>query len=150
MEAIGRLIDPVYVPNANLATTWVSLKDCEAITVLVFGAGGATNVTVQVAKDASGTGAANYATTAGDGITRFLRKPASTQLWSSTGSPQAAAATIATTATSGDVLAFDIAGYQVAAGYYYVGLTHATANALFIPHDLLVQRKPVNLRNLTA
>lgn len=149
MEAIGRLIDPVYVPNGSLATTWVSLKDTEALTILLVGASSTANATFTVAKTAAGGSSTNYASTGGDGVTRYVIKTGSTGLWAAAVT-QAAAATVPTTSGTGDITAVDIAGYQLGAGYYYVGVTHANAAAVFIAHDLLVQRKPANLRSLTA
>jgi hypothetical protein len=151
MEAIGRLIDPVYVPNGSLATTWVSLKDVEACTILLVGASSTANATFTVAKTAAGGSSHNYDGTAagGDGVTRYVIKTGSTGLWGSAVT-QAAAATVPTTSGTGDITAIDIAGYQLPAGFYYIGVTHANANAVFVAHDLLVQRKPANLRSLIA
>jgi hypothetical protein len=149
MEAIGRLYDVVSSPTTT--ATYVSLKDTEGYTVLLVGSSGTTNATVTIAKDAAGTSAVAFDGGAGhgDGITRYLIKTGSTGLWGSVVT-QAAANTVPTTTGTGDVTAFDIAGYQLPDGYKYVKVSHATATCVLVAHDLLVQRKPSNLRALSV
>lgn len=156
MEAIGRLYDAVVIPPNN-TSLWVSLKDAEALTAYVVSTGTAAVATVRIAQDASGTNAQLYGAatgvgtnTYGDGLTRVLtRSVAAGSAWVGPVAPTSVS-TVTTTATAGDMVALDIAGYQLPDQFKYVQVTHVTGYCVLQPHDLLVQRKPVNLRALTA
>ncbi len=147
MEAIGRLFDATNSPTTT--ATYVNMQDCSGLTVLLVGSSGVANATVTIAKDAAGTGAVTYTgadAAHGDGITKYLLK--SSGVW--TVNTQAAAATVPTTATASDITAFFIPATGLPDLYKYVKVSHATAQCVLVQHDLLVSRKPANLRNVTS
>lgn len=147
MKALGRLVNAVSSPTTT--ATWVSLKDAAGVLILAVGASGATNITVQIAKDAAGTSAENFApgsTVPADGVVEYFVQHAGT--W--TRNTQAAAATVPTTAVAGDITAFEVLATQIPDGFNYINASHATATLVHLLSDLEVQRKPANLRNPTA
>jgi len=142
MEGLGRLY--TAVPSETTTATWVNCQDTAGVAIWALTATSG-NVTVQVAKDAAGTGAINFDGTAGtDGITRYWT-------WASgvwTLHTQAAAATF--TCATGGLAVAEISANGLPDTFKYINASHSSAHLLVMPHDLLVQRKPNNLRNLTA
>jgi hypothetical protein len=147
MKALGRLVNPVSSPTTT--ATWVSLKDAAGVVFLAVGSSGTTNVTVQIAKDAAGTSAQNFApgsTVPCDGITEYFVQHSGS--WAR--STQAGAATVPTTSASGDITAFEVLGVQLPDGFAYINASHASATMVLLLSDLEIERKLANLRNPTA
>lgn len=141
MEALGRLFNAV--PSETTAATWVNMSYARGVQILALTATSG-NVTVQVAKDASGTGAVNYDGAAGDGDGITVYWTYASGVW--TKHTQAAAATF-TCASGGLAVAF-VGGYQLPAGYDYINASHSSAHLLIMPVDLEVQRRPSSLASL--
>lgn len=141
MFALGRLFNPVSSPTTT--ATWINLRDADEITFLAVGSSGTTNITFQVAQDASGTNAINYDGTAGhgDGITVYWSQHSG--LW--TQHTQAAAATVPTTSAAGDITAVEVNSVQLPDGYTYINASHATATMVGLLASLVTQRSPEKL-----
>lgn len=153
MKALGDQWELVSSPTTT--ATWVSLKDADTVSIIAVGASDTTNVTVSIAKDASGTGAQTYApgsTVACDGITSVWTQH--NGVWTLV--TQAAAATFATLSGTGDVAIAEINCNQIPAavsganGFSYIKASHANAQLIIMLSYLAVKRKPSNLRNKTV
>ena len=141
MQQLGRQINAVSSPTTT--ATWVSLKDCSTVSWLAVGSSGTTNITFQVAKDASGTGAVNFDGGAGhgDGVTQYWVQHSG--LWTKT--TQAAANTVPTTSAAGDITAVEIDTKALPSGFSYINASHATATLVAVLGDLVTQRSPEKL-----
>jgi hypothetical protein len=141
MFALGRLFNPVSSPTTT--ATWINLRDAATVTLLAVGSAGTTNITFQVAQDATGTNAVNYDGAAGhgDGVTTYWSQHSG--LW--TQHTQAAANTVPTTSAAGDITAVEINGVQLPDGYTYINASHASAILVWCLADLVTQRSPDKL-----
>lgn len=167
MEGLGRLFDMevgVILQDMNAAAAtgnWVSLTRASGLSVVFIHAKGASGagdptLTLQEAKDNSGTSAQNLAV-----IDHYYRKSASslagTEAWTKV--TQTAAATI--TSASGEgaadeaIWVFPVYGVQLDDGFEFVNVstskvsgstTAELGTVLYVLHDLEVQRTPANLK----
>jgi hypothetical protein len=138
-KALGRLINTTPAADG----VWIALKGAAAgVTFSCYLAGAVGDTyTLQEAKDSAGTGAQNLAA-----ITeRYTCTGNGSDAWTRT--PQAAAATVVTTATAAqNAMVCEVEGTSLSDTYKYVKLTSTgagTVNAL--TRDLLAQRAPANL-----
>lgn len=148
MHALGRLYDVEDITQTT-AALWLSMKECATVTILAAAASGTQNLTVQIAADAAGTSAEDYApgsATPALGITSYHRKVSG--VWALT--TQAAAATVATTSGTKDLLAIQINAAELPKGFPYITAFHANAKILAIRGDLVIQRAPAKLRSQIA
>lgn len=141
MEGLGRLF--TAVPSETTTATWVSLEHSAAIGIWALTAT-SSNVTVQIAKDAAGTGAVNYDGAAGDGDGITVYWTWASGVW--TKRTQAAAATF--TCVAGGLAFAYVAGFQLPAGFGYINASHSSAHLLLMPFDLYDQRRPSSLTSL--
>jgi hypothetical protein len=121
----------------------VNLRDCSGVLFTVAGASAATAVTIQEANAASGGTIQNLAV-----ITEYWTQAATGGVW--TRVTQAAAATATTVANAGAVLAVFIPQGALSDGFTYLAASHATGTITYILCEIDVQRKPSNLRDVTA
>jgi hypothetical protein len=146
MYSLGRLIDAVDITQTTF-TKWVALKRAGTITIFAIAASTTGNITVEIAQDASGTAAEDYApgsAVAAEGITTWHVQQGG--VWAK--QTQAAAATVATTTGSGDITAIQIDTHRIPDGFDYITAKHANAKLLAVLGDLEVQRAPENLSSL--
>lgn len=136
MEALGRLFN--LGVSATTAKTRVNMQDATGITFVLVGATSG-NATVREANAASSGVEQDLAA-----VTRYYTQ--NNGVWTKV--TQAAAATV--TAATGGLLAVHIPAGALSAGFKYITITHASGNFVYILHDLTVQRKPANLRAVTA
>jgi hypothetical protein len=136
MDALGRLFNAAT--SATTAATPFGLKDAGGATIILIGATSGA-ATLQEAQDSAGTGAQNLAC-----ITKYYRQASG--VWTKV--TQAAAATV--TAGTGGLLVFEVEGSQLSDTYTHITVSHASGSFVILPRDLTVQRKPENLRSVTA
>ncbi|CAM5718207.1 putative protein OS=Streptomyces fumanus OX=67302 GN=GCM10018772_05240 PE=4 SV=1 [Streptomyces fumanus] len=138
-KAPGRLFNTT--PAAD--NVWINIGDQAGGVTFVgyLGAAAGDTYTLQQAKDASGTGAANlaaiseYYTNTGNGTDAWVRRT------------QAAAATVVTAAAAvQQAVVIEVEGTQLADDYCFVRLASTGAGTVnAIQRDLMVQRAPENL-----
>lgn len=166
MEGLGRLFDigiawaPVDTQSAAITGKRVALTQASACTILVNKAAGTANddpvFTLKQYTAASGGSTADLAA-----ITRYYLKQETTldndEPWTKV--TQAASATVTGNGTSAEtqcLFAFEVGADQLSDGYAWIGLDLADtgsagaqlASAVYILHDLSVQRAPANRGNL--
>jgi hypothetical protein len=137
MLGIGRLY------NCGVSTTTAkqrfNMENCAVAGVLLVGATGATNLTVNECSAASGgtEQALAVVTTYWD-----YAAQATPTVWVK--HTQAAASTVPSVANG--VSYFEVSAVSLSDGFKYLDVTHATGTAVFILHDLQVKRTPENLK----
>lgn len=142
--------------TAGVTGAWVSLKQAEGVLFVVQFAKGTSGdnctLTLQEAKDSSGTDAQNLAV-----IDHYWLKENATatddltgaEVW--TAETQTAAATVVATAADYQLIAIPVLNEDLDAGYSYVNLSAGStsaaqyASSLAIVQGLAVQRTPPNL-----
>jgi hypothetical protein len=124
--------------SATTANTRFSLKNASGVTFVVIGATSG-NATIQEHNAASGGTSQNLAA-----VTEYYTQASG--VW--TRVTQAAAATV--TAATGGLLAVFVPAGALSDGFTHISISHASASAVVILHDLAVQRKPANLASVTA
>lgn len=166
MDALGRLFDvglawsPVDTQTAAITGKRIFIGDCGGITFLVNKAAGTANddpvFTVKQYTAYTGGTTADLAQ-----ITYWYAKQETAldndETWTKT--TQSAAATVTGNATSAEsqmLIVVEVDAAQLTDGYAWVGLDLADtgaagaqlASAVYLKHDLHVQRAPANLPNL--
>lgn len=136
MDGLGRVFN--LATSATTNKTRVNLQDATAITFVLIGATSG-NATVREANAASGGTEQDLSV-----VTRYWTQ--NNGVWTKVS--QNAAATV--TAATGGLLAVTIQAAQLSAGFKYITITHASGSFVYVLHDLVVQRKPTNLRAVTA
>lgn len=142
-KALGRLINTTPAADG----VWISLKKAAGVTFSCYLAGAVGDTyTLTQAKDNAGTGAKNlaviteYYTNTGNASDAWVRQP------------QAAAATVVTTATAAqNAMVVEVEGTSLDDGYQYVKLTSTGAGTVHaIARDLVAGRAPANLPAMGA
>ncbi|MCX4703871.1 hypothetical protein [Streptomyces sp. NBC_01373] len=136
MDALGRLFNAAT--SATTTATPFHLKDSGGATIILIGATSGA-ATIQEAQDSAGTGAQNLAV-----FTKYYRQNSGT--WTKV--TQAAGATV--TAGTGGLLVAEVDAAQLSDGYTHITASHASGSFVILPRDLTTQRKPENLRSVTA
>lgn len=124
--------------SATTAKVRANLRDCGGVMFYLIGATSGA-ATIREANAASGGTEQDLAV-----ITEYFTQASG--VW--TRVTQAAAATV--TAVTGGLLGVWIPAGALSDGYSYICATHASGSFVGILGDLNVQRKPANIRNLTA
>jgi len=140
MEGLGRTFNVVPVADA----VEVSMKDCSAVTFICVGANAET-FTLKECTDAAGSGAQNlvaldhyYACADSAGANAWTRQ-------------SMAAGAVVTTTTARPVAVIEVQATALSAGFKYLRVdSSSTGTVVALTHDLLVQRKPSNLRALAV
>lgn len=175
MEALGRLFDistavaPVDINTADAATgKRISLKNASGVTIVLFtgvqASSGTADLVVDIQQATAATGGTSNdldSTNGANGIDHFYIKSATalagsetwTRVVNNSGTPVSEVTVVgATYGSSQNIVVIEISAGQLADGFSYVSLNLAetTSNAqllgaLYVLHDLEVQRKPVNL-----
>jgi hypothetical protein len=145
MKLLGREFNAVSSPTTT--ATYVNLADCDTVTCLLVGASGTTNATFTVAQTQAGGTAVAFDGAAGhgDGITSYWVQAGATGKWVQ--STQAAANTVPSTSSTGDITAIEIDVNSLPDLYTYIKVSHASATCVWVLGDLAVKRGPANLRS---
>lgn len=136
IEQLGR--DFNLFTSATTAAPRFNLRDAAGVTIVLIGATSG-NATIQECNAASGGTAQNLAT-----ITRYYTQASG--VWTQT--TQAAAATF--TAVTGGLAAVYIPQGALSDGFTYLTASHGTGSFVYILGELDVQRRPQNIRTVTA
>jgi hypothetical protein len=136
MEGLGRLFN--LATSATTSAVRVNLENARGVTFVLIGATSG-NATITEANAASGGTSQNLAV-----VTRYWTQ--NNGLWTLV--TQAAAATV--TAATGGLLAVYIGAVKLSDGFKYAAISHASGSFVYVIHDLDVQRKPSNLKAVTA
>lgn len=130
--------------SVTTAARRVSLRDCSGVGFLVVGASGATTVTISEANAASGGTSQTLA-----GTFSYWTMAAGAGTWTA-GAGGVNGTSINTIAAAGALLYVWIPQGALSDGFSYLAASHATGTIVYVLGDLDVQRKPVNLRDVTA
>lgn len=141
INPLGRLMN--MTSSTTTTNKRVNLRDASGVLFVVANASAATAVTIQEANAASGGTIQNLVA-----ITEYWTQAATGGVW--TRVTQAAAATATTVAAAGALLAVYIPQGALSDGFTYLAASHASGTIVYILSDLDVQRKPTNLRDVTA
>lgn len=130
--------------SVTTAARRVSLRDASGIGFLIVGASAATTATITEATAASGGTSQTLA-----GTFQYWTMANSSGVWTA-GSGGVNGTSITTVANAAAALYVYIRQGDLSDGFSYLACSHATGTSVYIVGDLDVQRKPVNLRDLTA
>jgi hypothetical protein len=160
-QGLGRLFDlsagvvPVDLSGAASTGKRVSLKNCSAVTVVVFkGAGTAgDDPTITLNEHTAATGGTSQALAKIDTVyTKYETTLDGDETWTKVTQAAASTYTDATSAEVEGIVAFTIGGDQLSDGYSYisvdvsdVGTNAQVGGVLYILHDLNVRRAPASL-----
>lgn len=163
MEGLGRVFDlslavaPVDLSAGAVTGKRQSMRNCSAVTVVVFkaaGAAGNTDPALTIKSyDAATSGNADTTTVTVD---HYYKKSATsydgTQTWTKVAITATATPTLSGEGSSGGLYAFEIPVTAMPDGYPYLEVDSQDAGTgaqiggvLYIPHSLEVQRTPANL-----
>lgn len=129
--------------NLGVSTTTAkqrfNMENCAVAGILLVGATGATNLTLNECNAATGGTEQALAV-----VTVYwdYAAQATPTVWVK--HTQAAASTVPSVANG--VSYFEVAAVQLSDGFKYLDVTHATGTAVFVLHDLQVKRAPENLK----
>jgi hypothetical protein len=141
MEGLGRLFNVVQPATG----VYVSLKDATGVTFEGLEVDGATAVTITFSTDAAGTSTATP-----DIVDHWYERSSDQNSGKWVAKTQAASETFHPTDGTGDHWAVYVPADACPAGMPYVKATADGGTVTAILHDLAVQRKPSNLRSVTA
>lgn len=130
--------------SVTTAARRVSLRDCSGVGFFVVGASGATTVTITEANAASGGTSQTLA-----GTFSYWTMANGADTWTA-GAGGVNGTSITTVANAAALLYVWIPQGALSDGFSYLAASHATGTILYVLGDLDVQRKPTNLRALTA
>lgn len=141
MDGLGRVFN--VTPTGDAA--WVSFKDCSAVSFVCVGANSEA-FTLSEAKSGAGgssqvlgTISYYYENTAAVGATAWIKNSSPTST------------SVITTTTAKPVFVLTVHESELDDGFNYVSMASASSGTVVVfLHDLKVQRKPANLRALTA
>jgi hypothetical protein len=122
----------------------VSLRDYSGVGFAVVGASGATTLTVAEANAASGGTSQTLA-----GTFDYWTQAATGGVWTK-GVGGVNGTSINTVAVAGALLYVFIPQGALSDGFGYLSASHATGTIVYIMGDVDAQRRPVNLRDVTA
>lgn len=122
----------------------VNLRDCSGVGFVVVGASAATTVTIAEANAASGGTSQTLA-----GTFDYWTQAATGGVWTK-GTGGVNGTSINTIAAAGAVLYCWIPQGALSDGFSYLSASHATGTIVYILAPIDVQRRPVNLANVTA
>jgi hypothetical protein len=129
--------------NCGVSTTTAkqrfNMENCAVAGILLVGATGATNVTVNECNAATGGTEQALAV-----VTTYWDYAAQATPTAWVKHTQAAASTVPSVANG--VSYFEVAAVSMSDGFKYLDVTHATGTAVFILHELEVKRAPENLK----
>lgn len=163
IEALGRLIDlsvcvaPVDLAGGPETGKLVSLEAASGVTVVLFkgaaSAGTDPSIEFQEAQDSAGTGLQVMASPPGHYYQKAAASLAGTETWTKkTATYSSNVLTFTGEEGNQGIFAFEIHASDLSDGFAYVGVTLPDAGtvaqiggALYILHDLSVQRTPANL-----
>lgn len=122
----------------------VSLRDASGIGFLIVGASAATTATITEATAASGGTSQTL-----PGTFQYWTMAASSGVWTA-GAGGVNGTSINTIASTSAALYVYVRQGDLSDGFSYAACSHATGTSVYILGDLDVQRRPTNLRDLTA
>ena len=130
--------------SVTTAARRISLRDCAGVGFLVANASAATTITITEANAASGGTSQTLA-----GTFSYWTMAAGAGVWTA-GAGGVNGTSITTIASTAALLYVYIPQGALSDGFSYLACSHATGTSIYLPSDLDVQRKPVNLRDLTV
>jgi hypothetical protein len=160
-QGIGRVVDlsvgivPTDMSSAANTGKRVSMKNCSAITVVLFkkaGTAGDDPAFTLNQHTAASSGSSGTLAKIDTVYSKLAATPDGTETWTKTTQAAAATYTDATSAEAGGVIAFTIGADQLSDGYSYISVDVADVGSnaqigglLYILHDLNVRRAPASL-----
>lgn len=145
MSSINPLGQLLNVTTSTTTTAKrVSLRDCSGVLFVVNNASGATTLTITEATAASGGTSQTLA-----GTFDYWTQAATGGIWTK-GTGGVNGTSITTVAVAAATLAVFIPQGALSDGFAYLAGSHATGTFTYILCPLDVQRRPVNLSNVTA
>jgi hypothetical protein len=124
--------------SITTAKSRFNMRDCEMIGVLLVGATGATNLTLNECNAASGGTEQALAV-----VTQYWTQAAAATPTAWTRVTQAAASTVPS--INGGLTYFEVAGVSMSDGFKYIDTTHASATMVYVLSGLDVKRAPESL-----
>lgn len=135
------------IVSVTTAARRASLRDCAGIGFYVVNASAATTVTINEANAASG-GTSQIVSGAATTM-QYWTMAAGSGVWTQ-GAGGVNGTSITTIASTSALLYVYVRQGDLSDGFNYLSASHATGTILCVAGDLDFQRKPVNLRDLTA
>lgn len=133
---LGRLFN--LGVSITTAKSRFNMRDCAMIGVLLVGATGATNLTLNECNAASGGTEQALAV-----VTQYWTQAAAATPTAWTRVTQAAASTVPS--INGGLTYFEVAAVTMSDGFKYIDTTHATATMVYVLNGLNVKRAPESL-----
>jgi len=143
ISQLGRVFN--LASSVTTGAKRAALTDASGIGFVVAGASGATTLTITEANAATGGTSQTLA-----GTFDYWTMPATGPAIWTKGAGGVNGTSINTLAAAGALLYVFIPQGALSDGFSYLAASHATGTIIYIMGDLDVQRRPVNLRDVTA
>lgn len=141
---LGRTMN--MTASVTTAAKRVALRDVSGVSIVLVNSTGATAMTILESNAA--TGGTNQACPGLPIGTVYWTQATGTGVW--TAATMSVASQITSINAAGALHYVWVPQGALSDGFSYINMSHATGTGLLIQGDLDVQRKPVNLRDVTA